>query len=361
MRLLFGTLGLALLCLSTASSTAAPSPFGPVPSAIADPVTVPSEGARAVSVEDFRPRALETSTFSEVWSYLFLLEGGMQANFSLSQANLGRVMGAVSGAEFAVSGFNGQTYRVAREYAATDLAFTPGSHRLQVHPDMFVEGALPQRHRVYFKTTKDDVSYEVDLTMTDIARGFTWGDGVFHLGAHRVGMFIHVPYARVSGTITLNGTTRRVSGTAYMDHTYQTDFATRLIRGAYRYVQHGPNPEVGYFIQPASRYDDQVIGFGGVRRGGGFQLQRPSEIDIISTRTSRGVAVPRQMAVRYDGGRQTILNRGTDQHSFSVMDELSSIQRAVVRRFVGGEAHVFRGRGTTNLREPVVYDYVIVR
>jgi hypothetical protein len=326
-----------------------------------DRVGLPSGGARDVGIADFSPHEATTTTFSEVWSYFFLLDGGMQASFNISRANLGRLMGSVTGSEFTVTNFGGRSYRAAKEYAAEDLVFARETQRLQVHPDVFVEGALPRRHQIRFHAGKHGLDYEVDLTLTDIASGFTWGDGVFRLGSHRIGMYVHIPYARVSGTITIGGTTRRVSGTAYMDHTYQTDFAPRLVRSTFRYIQHGSTPEVGYFILPASRYEDRVVGFGGRREGGRFTLQRPAGVEVISTRPAQGVEVPNQLAVRFEGGAQTILNRTRDAQAFSVLEELSNIQRGVVRRFVGGEALVFRGEGTTNLREPVAYDYVIIR
>lgn len=331
------------------------------PPATPQRVVVPSGDMRAVTVDDFRPRAPLSSTYSEVWTYVLLLNDGMQATFSISRANLGRIMGSISGAEFSISGFNGQTYRANKEYPAENLRFTPASERLEVHPNVFVEGPLSGPHRIRFHASKHGIPFEVELTLTDITRGFTWGDGIFRLGSDQMGLFIHIPHARVSGTVTIDGQTRQVRGTAYMDQTFQTDYATRLVRGAFRYVQHGANPEVGLFVLPAYKFEDRVIGFGGARSGRSFRLIRPEQVNIVSTRQALGADVPRQLSLRFHDGRQTIINRGADGQAFSVLEELSSIQRTVVRRFVGGEALVFRGMGTTNLREPVAYDYLIIR
>lgn len=324
-------------------------------------VEVPTGAARAVTADDFRPHRATGSAYNEVWSYTFLLSDGMQATMSLSKADLGSLMSPVSGAEFSISGFDGATYRAAKQYGAEDLRFSPGTSKLEVHPNIYVEGALPQRHRVRFQAAKHGTEYEVDLTLSDIAAGLTWGDGVFQLGSQRVGMFIHIPYARVAGTVTIGGVTKRVSGTAYMDHTFQSDFATKLVRSAYRYVQHSGDMEVGYFIEPASRYENRVIGLAAVRRGGRFQLRKPESLQVVSTRPALGVGVPNQLAVRYAGGGQTIINRERDQQTFSALDELGGIQKAVAKQYVGGEAVVFRGRGSTNQRGRVVYDYLIVK
>ena len=316
---------------------------------------------RALTAEDFRPHRPTGSAYNEIWSYTFLLNDGMQAAFSLSYANLGSLMSPVSGAEFSVSGFDGASYRAPKEYGAEDMVYTAAASRLQVHPKIFVEGALPRSHRVHFEAGKHGVEYEVDLQLSNIAAGLTWGDGLFHLGNERIGMFIHIPYARVAGTITIGGVTKRVSGTAYMDHTFQSDFATKLVRSAYRYVQHDGTMEVGYFIAPAARYEDRVIGLAAVRRDGRFHLRKPETLQVVSTRPALGVQVPRQLAVHYAGGGQTIVNRERDEQAFSALEELGTIQKAVVTRYIGGEAVVFRGRGTTNRRGRIAYDYFLVK
>lgn len=324
-------------------------------------VEVPAGEARATTTDDLRPHPSLGSAYNEVWSYTFLLNDGMQATMSLSKADLGSVMAPVSGAEFSISGFDGRSYRAPKQYDADDLEYTPSTNRLQVHPDIFFEGALPRRHRIYFKAAKHDVEYEVDLRFSAIEPGLTWGDGIFHLGSERVGMFIHIPYAEVRGTVSIGGVRKEVRGTAYMDHTFQSDFATKLVRSAYRYVQHSRGMEVGYFIAPASRYEDRVIGLAAVRERGRFRLRKPEAIQVVSTRPALGAAVPKQLAVRYDIGSQTILNREGDQQAFSALEELGSLQRAIVKRYIGGEAVVFRGWGTTNQRGRIAYDYLLVK
>ena len=146
-----------------------------------------------------------------------------------------------------------------------------------------------------------------------------------------------------------------------MDHTFQTDFAPKLVRGAYRYVQHGTDAEVGYFIRPSSRFEDRVVGLAAVREGGRFRLRRPQSLDVVSTRSVRGAAIPNQLAVRYADGKQTILNRERDQQSFSALDELGGLQRTLARQYIGGEVVVVRGRGTTNRRGRIVFDYLVVK
>ncbi len=344
---------LALLLLAF-GATAAPAPAD-------ERVTVPQGGERALTTADLRPHAPSGNTYNEAWSYTFLLNDGMQATFSLSRANLGSLMAPVSGAELAVSGFNGRAYRAPKQYDADDLVFSESAHRLEVSDKIYFEGKLPQTHRIYFRASKSGTEYEADLRFSDIAAGLTWGDGVFRLGSERIGMFLHIPYARVSGTIRVGNVSKQVSGTATMDHTFQTDFAPKLVRAAYRYAQHGSDAEVGYFIRPAAGFEDRVVGLAAVREGGRFRLRRPESLDVVSARTVQGAEVPQQLAVRFAGGGQTILNRERDQQTFSAFDELSGIQRTLAKRYVGGEVVVFRGSGTTNRRGRLVYDYLIVK
>lgn len=324
-------------------------------------VIVPAGGERLLTADDFRPHPATGSAYNEIWSYSLLLNDGMQATFSLSQAHLGSLMSPVSGAEFAISGFDGKSYRAPKEYDLEDLRYDARTGRLQIHPRIYVEGVLPQRHSLHFGAAKHGVEFEVALTLTDIAPGLTWGDGVFRLGGERIGMFVHIPYARVSGTVSIDGVTKRVSGTAYMDHTFQTNFAPKLVRNTYRYVHHGETMEVGYLIAPHDRFEDRVVGIGAVREGGRFRLRKPEDVAVVSTRQTLGAEVPRQLAVRFDKGGQLILNRERDQQAFSALEELGGLQKAVVRRFIGGEVMVFRGRGTTNRGARIAYDYLVVK
>ncbi|MDX1530884.1 MAG: hypothetical protein R3362_05100 [Rhodothermales bacterium] len=321
-------------------------------------VRVPAGGARATTAADLAPQRSLSGGFNESWGYVFQFDDGATAYLNLHRADLGTFMKNAVGAEFAISGFNGQTYRIIKQYDASNLTWRNG--RLSVHPEIFFEGVPPQAHRVYFKRGKDGDQYEVDLRFSDIAPGMTWGDGVFAFGGEEVGLFVHVPYARVSGTITINGRAKRVSGTAYMDHIFQTAFPPRLVDFAFRYVSHGPEREVGYLLLPDARFEQQPVGFGLRQRGGRWQLLKPAQVQVVSSRAALGVAVPQQVDLAYDAGR-TILNRRGDRIQFSAFEELGGLQRTVARQYVGGEVFGFRGQGTTNNRRPFAYDFIVVQ
>jgi hypothetical protein len=285
----------------------------------------------------------------------------MLAHFSISRANLGSILGRVSGAEFAVTGFNGKSYRAPKQYDHDDFVYTPSENRIAVSPRIYAEGSLSDRHRVYFEANKDGSRFTLDLQLTDIAPGLTWGDGVFHLGDEEFGVYVHIPQARVRGSITVDGVTKQVRGTAYMDHTFQTDFAPKLVKNAFRLIEHGATPSVGFYVIPASRYEQRIIGLGAVKRNGRFHLQKPEGIEVISARPKHGAEIPRQFVVRLSGVQQTIFNRDRDAQDFAVLDDLGTMTRALARSYLGGEPVVARGRGTTNRGRPFAYDMLVVR
>jgi hypothetical protein len=328
-----------------------------------DPVLVPSGGSRVTTAADLAPHPATSSAFNERWSYHILLEGNVQVLVNLSMARLGGFREPTVGADLALLGFGGQEYRVAREYpVSTHFRFDRGASRLEVHPRIFFEGAPPRRHRLYFETRKGGVHYQVDLTFTDMAEGVTWGDGEFRLGSETLRLYIHIPHARVSGTISVNGERRDVRGTAYMDHTSQTAYAPRLLRAAFRMVRHsGSGWEVGHYFLPDGRYEDRPVGFGVRRAGGQTALLRPEVVEVVNSRRSLGIEVPGQIRFAFTDGTQTILTRRNDRQAFAVLEELSALERAVVRRFIGGEAVYFRGNGMLGSGQSAAYDFLLVR
>lgn len=343
------------LFVSVSSVEAAPGPF--------DPVAVPSGAARATTAADLAPARGATGSFNERWSYVVLLDGGTQLVINFGTARLSGLREPTVGADLSVLGFEGRDYFVAREYpVASRFRWNAGAARLEAHPTIYFEGAPPQRHRVHFATEKDGVDYEVSLTFADMAAGMTWGDGAFRLGSETITMAILVPRARVSGTVRINDTERRVRGTAYMDRTTQTTYAPRLTRSAVRLVRHTGNGfEVGYYILPASRYDDRVVGFGVRQSGGRAALLQPASAEVINTRRALGLDVPGQMRVAFADGTETIFNRRRDRQAFGAFDELGRVERFAARRFIGGEPVHFRGMGTIHAGESSFYDLLMIR
>jgi len=328
-----------------------------------DRVQVPAGEARQPAVADIGPHAATSGSFNERWSYLVALDNGTHIHLNLSLARLGGFREPTAGADLSLLGFNGQDYFVAREYpVATRFRYDASGPRLEVHPEIFFEGAPPRRHRLRFATEKDGTAYEIDLSFSEMAPGMTWGDGVFALGSERLWMAIHIPYARVSGTVRVDGVRQQVRGTAYMDHSYQTTYAPRLIRAAYRVVRHtGSGWEAGYYLLPASRFEDRPVGFGMRSSGGRVTLLRPRAVEAVNTRRTLGADVPGQLRVAFTDGSETILTRRRDRQARSALADLTAIERTVVRRVLGGEVINYRGSGSLGTGESATYDFLLIR
>ncbi|MEM6782782.1 MAG: hypothetical protein AAF624_03500 [Bacteroidota bacterium] len=319
-------------------------------------VTAPSGEARASSARDLAPHSLR-GTSSEIWAYSFFFDDGTQAYLSLRRARLGSVLGSVSGAELSLVGVAGQTVRVAKQYDIDEFQYDASAHRLNINPNIYFEGRPPQAHRVSFRAGKNDRLYEVELSFSNMARGLTWGDGEFQVGDERFGLFIHMPFARVSGTISIDGRATEVSGVAYMDHTYQTGSPTDVLRTAVRYTSYDGNTiEAAYLALPAG--GEQIVGYGLRREGGQTRLLKPTGLRIVSTRAALGADLPRQAVISYEGGQETIFSRSQDRQQFATLEELGGLARTMARQFLGGEAVVARGAGSLGSGARAYYELV---
>ncbi|MEM8599753.1 MAG: hypothetical protein AAGF99_07525 [Bacteroidota bacterium] len=344
-----------LLALPAASAT---------PALLSDPpsdetISVPTGDARAPSARDLAPHALR-GTSSEVWSYSFFFDDGSQAYLSLRRARLGGILGSVSGAELSLVGVGGETLRAAKQYDIDEFQYDESAHRLNINPNIFFEGRPPQAHRVRFEAGKNDRTFLVELAFSNMARGLTWGDGEFQVGDERFGLFVHIPFAQVSGTITVDGRPREVRGVGYMDHTYQTGSPTEVVRTAIRYTSYDGNAiEAAYLALPER--GTQVVGYGLLRQGGQTRLLKPTGLRIVSTRPALEAALPRQAVITYEGGQETIFSRTQDRQQFATLEELGGLTRTMARQFLGGEAVVARGVGTLGSGARAYYELVGVK
>src|SRR5215217_3932737 len=262
------------------------------PSAIAQ--TPPSGSLRADTPADYAPHASNGKTFNEFWTYQFLLNGGIQVQLNLSRANFGSFKDPVCGADLAVMNLLGRSSFVAREYPIKRFSWTPGSARLQVHDDIWSEGQPPRAHRIFFSTEKGGKSYLVDLTFENMMPGAVWGDGVFDLPDNqKMALYFHIPRSRVKGRIAVGKDTINVRGFGWMDHTWQTQFAPKLIDAGYRYVVTSGRVEGGYFFQKG----DKVFGYGIREEKGRLTLLQPTALTAASRAAWGGTQVPKRLEV----------------------------------------------------------------
>lgn len=326
----------------------------------ADSVHVPSGDLRPAVLGDLKPHASGSKTYNEFWTYRFVLDGNVQAYLNFSRVNLGTFKPPVCGADFTLMGFKGRNYTVAREYDKQNFVFQDAAHRLQVHENIWFSGQLPATHRVFFATRKKDVSYFLDLEFTEIMPGKVWGDGMFRLGSETIGIFMHIPRAKVTGRLAVNGDTLKVSGQAYMDHTFQTNLAPELVDAGFRYGTQNGALEVGYLMDPDRKYGKQPIGYALREQAGKMTLLKPRMMVAPSTTRALGVKIPSRLEITFTDSSKTVLDRGADRLAQSTLHEFSGTEKFFIRRFMGGEVMTFRGMGTLNAGTPVAYNYFIV-
>ncbi|MFC1584764.1 hypothetical protein ACFL5V_04380 [Fibrobacterota bacterium] len=298
-------------------------------------IVYPSGQGRLTQYKDLKDHPQKSKTYNEFWTYHFSLNGNMQVILNYSRADLGKLKSPVCGSDLSIIGFKGKTYTVAREYPRAKFKFSDDKQQLNVHENIWFKGALPGEHQVYFKTKKKDIFYFIDLRFTDIVPGMTWGDGVFKLGSEKVGVFIHIPRAKVDGTIIINTDTVKVSGLGYMDHTFQTNMGPKIARTGYRYHSTGAEINIGYLLQATSKYGSGWLGFGLVEKEGNLTLIRPKAIKINTAKKTRKIKVPTDMEITY--GLQTVsFKHSKDLQHLSVLNEFKGVTKWAVKKFMGG-------------------------
>jgi len=320
--------------------------------------TPPTGGLRADGAADFAPHSPVGKTFNELWTYQFWLNGGIQVQLNLSRASFGSFKDPVCGADLAVTNFRGQNAFVAREYPAKRFSWTPATGRLEVHPAIYAEGLPPRAHRVSFSTEKDDKSYFLELTFEGMTPGAVWGDGVFNLpDGQKMGLYFHIPKARVTGRLALNGDTLTVRGFGWMDHTWQTQFAPKLIDVGYRYAVYSGHAEGAYFFQKG----DAVFGYGVREEKGRLALLSPKSIDVPSRTRWGGTSLARQLDVTLESGAPVSLVRTEDRQRTSFLQELGTFERFGAKIFLGGELVGFRGTALVDGTSPAVYSFTVIK
>lgn len=298
---------------------------------------------------DIMPQSIGEKDFNEFWQYQFLLDGGLRVNITFSVVDFGSLKAPVSGVRVAILNLDGSDYQVSREYPIARLTLDPQRGRVQLHPEreIFFEGLLPGEHRVRFFVRKDGVQYDIDLRLHESLAGQQLGDGRFQVGGHPVGIITHIPYARVVGHVAVDGVRAEVSGTAYMDHTWQNSPAVRSMHSSYRMIYHedAENWDVYYFILPDRSGSMPVAGYRLRREQGSLRIYGVHRIERMEMGRVEGKSVPRVVDLRMDRNMPLSLHRTENLDVHDTFGELGWVARRAVRSFLGGEIIDFRGLG----------------
>jgi hypothetical protein len=314
-----------------------------------NPVANPDGDFLTPGADRILPNTRQGSQFNETWTYQFHLNDGMHLQVTFSLVGFGSWKSPVSGVRVAIQHPDGRAYHVSREYPLERLVVDTRNNRVRLHPEreFFFEGRLPGAHRIVVRTRKNDVRYDIDLTLHDIVPGRIWGDGRFHVGGRHVGIITHIPYAAVSGHVAVDEDRRTVTGTAYMDHIWQTESDWTEIRGITRFSRQtdaanwhhvlmltptrGEGPAVGYVIRSE----------GGRFRHDGILSSHETGADRV-----QGWTLARSKRIRLATGSEIRLERITHEDTQATLSELNWIARRTARALMGGELVEFRGRGS---------------
>jgi hypothetical protein len=309
----------------------------------------PVGSLRASASDDILPKSLEKANYNEFWQYQFLLNDGLRLSVTFSLVDFGSIKSPVSGVRISVHNLNGRDYQVSREYPIERLTLDRSRFRMHLHPerDIFFEGALPRSHRVKINVRKDGIQYDIDLQFSDIQVGQWWGDGQFQVAGQPVGMLMHIPFARVRGHVAVDDNRSMVTGTAYMDHTWQNSSSTRSVHSTYRMVYHedARNWDVYYFMLPDRRGDMPTVGYRLQMENGLLRHHGVYRVESMEMGRVDGKPVPRTIDLRLSRDMPISLHRRENRVVHDTFGELGWVTRRAVRALLGGEVIDYRGIG----------------
>ncbi len=301
--------------------------------------------------DHFWPQTLVGSHFNEFWSYTFLFDNGMKLYVTYSAANFGRLKSPVTGVRLSLIGLDeDEIFQLAREYPIERLNVDKEEGVMNLNPrnnNAWIGSFLPDSQRVYVNTVKDGVRYKVNVLVEDIIPGLKLDYGKYQIRNDEVGMFTHFPFARVSGTVGIDDNLVDVTGTAYLDHTFQNQTTTQLMNSGYRFISHedANNWDVLYFMLPNSNRDRKTLGHRFQMIDGELKVRTVDRIIDQTRNTTFGTRLAQILELELSDGTSIRLSRQHDIEKFSVFDDLPWVARRAARTFLGGEVIDFRGKG----------------
>ncbi len=342
-------------------ATASLAAFGVLLAALGAPVHAKQGSTNQLRPDtpaDYAPYPDPDRTHNEFWSWHFRFTNGTQVQMNISRAHFGNFKSPVSGADLSVMNFEGRNHFVAREYPSSNFEWDPDSKRLAVHANIFAEGLPPKSHRVHFATRKDGTSYFVDLEFSDMIQGVVWGDGEFRLkDGNRAGLYLHIPGARVKGRIAINSDTVQVEGFGWMDHIWQTHFATRVMDAGYRYAVTDGRREGGVFFENGNR----ITGYGVREENGRLVLLEPVGMTVQKRSSWGSHSLPERFEIEMNGRAPVRFHRTENLQRNAFLQELNRLERFAARVFLGGEIYGFRGEGLVDEKFPALWSFTLAK
>lgn len=318
-----------------------------VPQSLSAQISNPKGELEAVDNERIWAQTLRGNHFNEFWNYQFYLNDGMTVHIVFSAVGFGSLKSPVTGVKVSVFNFDNEIYQLSREYSLDKLQQDRENYVFRPNPEreLYFRGELPNELTIRIRTSKNDNLYDIELHLSNIANGLQLGDGSYQVNGEEIGVVTHIPYAEVSGYVAMNEVRKNVSGTAYMDHTFQDETTTKLMDSGYRFVSHqdADNWDLIYFMLPDASTNNQTIGYRIVNQEGEITSYKVSRILQKVESEAFGKNIGRIVEVDIGGEQSIRILRTKDHEKFSIFDELGWPARQAARRFLGGEVIDFRG------------------
>lgn len=319
--------------------------------------------------DDIWAKTLDGSSFSEFWNYQVYLDNGMSLYiiFSVSDVSL---RSSVSGIRVSMYNLDGKNYEINREYPLEDLAQNEEDYKFDINPrqdNIWFKGKLPESHEIYINTDKSGERFKINLHFEEIQQGIKYGDGLFDFSEESIGLITHIPFARVTGYAGIDDNVKDVSGTAYMDHTYQYDNPGKLLKSGYRFVQHSSKSdwELSYFLDPQNSGNTHLLGYHLSSKEGEISAHTVEIEDGVKDYYSRNNEYPEEFHIYLDDGRKVRFIHQNEIDRRSAFSDLNWVARNLARRLIGGEYYDHRGVGEVMIDEgttyPGYYNYFITR
>lgn len=211
-----------------------------VSSVCAIDIVPPSGSSRNTTVDDFMPHQAITEDFNETWAYQFVFDNGTRAFINYATMVVPG-SGKKIGCDLTFWNFNGKTYTVGRQYPPERLKKDKATSTIDIKGEYLMQNKPGKGHRVLFTADKNG-KFLLDVTFESAEPGKVNGDGVWKIGKEKFGQYIHIPYGRFSGKIAHDNDTLEVKGYAYMDQTWQTVQANKIVNRSINFGSVGFTP-----------------------------------------------------------------------------------------------------------------------